>query len=357
MLDSVHDCLREAGRPYRGVIEDALQDVFQIDAVLDRAIRHVLFADAKRLRASLALIAMEAAGGHARSALPIAVAFELLHTASLIHDDIMDEARVRRGRPCVHLVFGTRVAITAGDALIFEAYRRILSLAEQHPRATVERVLHIFTACAARTCRGQAQDLEFPVESGTLRQYLLMVRAKTGSMIEAPLESAAVLAGAPPLFRERLRQYGRDIGIAFQILDDALDYLGSEDRAGKSLGNDLRRGGGSALLIFCRESCDPVERARLAEAVARVRASGDPASLQMMRALFRKYGAAASCQRLCARYADRALRALADVGPTAARAELAAIARIVGTWNRAPGAPPEGAVARHDGAGNGRIHR
>ena len=345
MLDAVFDRLREMSRPYRGVIEDALEGTFQTDTVLDRAIRHVLFADAKRLRASLALMAMEAAGGSARAALPIAVAFELAHTASLIHDDIMDGARMRRGRRCVHHVFGRHIAITAGDALIFEAYRRILSLAGHHPGPTVERILQIFTTCAARTCRGQAQDLTFSAECGTMRQYLAMIRAKTGSMIEAPLESAALLAGAPPFWRARLRRYGGYVGMAFQIVDDALEYVGSEVRAGKTLGKDLRHGGGSAMLIFCREVCNPVEREALAAAIRRIRASGDPGSVEVVLALLRKHGAVEFARRLCARYATRALRALEDVGVAPARAELGAVARIVGAWDGLPDPLPGRATA------------
>src|SRR5690349_15015251 len=122
-LHLIADRLCERMRPYRRMVEAALEPLFRSDTPLDRAVGHALFGNAKRIRASLALIASDAAGGHASDALPIAVAFELLHTASLIHDDIMDDAKVRRGRACVHRVFGINLAITAGDALIFEAYR------------------------------------------------------------------------------------------------------------------------------------------------------------------------------------------------------------------------------------------
>ena len=244
----VADRLCKRLRPYRHMVELALEPLFTADTPLDRAIRHALYGNAKRVRASLALIASEAAGGRASDALPVAVAFELLHTASLIHDDIMDGALVRRGRSCVHRVFGTNLAITAGDALIFEAYRALLKLFRRNPKG--ERAIEIFTSCAARTCRGQSLDLDFQDNSASLRQYLRMVRAKTGSMIEAPIECAAILAGAPRPWCDGFREYGRSLGIAFQITDDVTDYLGSEAKTGKTLGNDLRNGAGSALLIF-----------------------------------------------------------------------------------------------------------
>jgi geranylgeranyl pyrophosphate synthase len=331
-LHLIPDRLCERMRPYRRMVESALQPLFTSTTPLDRAAAHALFANGKRVRASLALIASEAAGGQACDALPIAVAFELLHTASLIHDDIMDGALVRRGRSCVHRVFGTSLAITAGDALIFEAYRSLLKSFERHPAAAAERAIEIFTSCAARACRGQSLDLAFAGDSASVRQYLTMVRAKTGSMIEAPLECAAMLAAAPPSWCHRFREYGRCLGIAFQVTDDATDYLGSEASTGKTLGNDLRNGAGSALLIFTRYACSPVQRPMLADAIQRARTSDAGDGVAPLVAMMHEHGAVEWTQRLCARYADRALRALQDIGVEPARTELAAIATTVGRW-------------------------
>jgi geranylgeranyl pyrophosphate synthase len=326
----VVDRLCERLRPYRRMVESALEPMFAADTPLDRAVGHALFANAKRVRASLALITCEAAGGRACDALPIAVAFELLHTASLIHDDIMDGALVRRGRPCVHHVFGTSLAITAGDALIFEAYRVLLKLFAGCEEA--ERAIEIFTSCAAKTCRGQALDLDFPQSSASLRQYLRMVRAKTGSMIEAPVECAALLAGAPRAWCDGFREYGHCLGIVFQITDDATDYFGSEATTGKTLGNDLRNGAGSALLIYARHACSPPQRVALADAIRESRASHAGDAAARIVGIMREQGAIDWTQRLCARYADRALRALQGIGVEPARTELAAIATTIGRW-------------------------
>jgi len=331
-LHSIPDRLCELMRPYRRMVESALQPLFRSDTPLDRAAAHALFASAKRIRASLALIASEAAGGQARDALPIAVAFELLHTASLIHDDIMDGALVRRGRSCVHHVFGTSLAITAGDALVFEGYRSLLKSFASHPAAAAERAIDIFTSCAAKACRGQSLDLAFGSESGSVHQYLTMVRAKTGSMIEAPLECAAVLAGAPAHWCDRFREYGRCLGIAFQITDDVIDHLGRETKAGKTLGNDLRNGAGSALLVFTRHACSPLQREVLADAIQRARTSQAGEGAAGLVAIMQEHGAIEWTQRLCARYADRGVRALQDIGVEPARTGLAAIATTVGQW-------------------------
>jgi geranylgeranyl pyrophosphate synthase len=298
-LHLVHERLRRRTRRYRAMVDASLEGLFASERTLDRAIRHVLFAESKRVRASLALIATEAAGGDAGRALPIAIAFELLHTASLVHDDIMDGAWTRRGRPCVHRVFGVPLAITAGDALIFAAYGVLQRLFADDPAAAMQ-VVEIFTRSAVRACRGQAQDLAVLGRRPTLAEYLRMVRAKTGSMIEAPLESGAVLAGAPALCRLRLREYGRCLGIAFQILDDAIDAVGSAPHAGKTLGNDRRWGRATAVTIATRDGVD------------------EPAV------------DVARC--LCARYSTRALAVLHGIAPSPARDALADMAGIVADW-------------------------
>lgn len=342
-LDLVHDCLRDRTRRYRPMVEQALADVFGGADLLDAAVRHSLVGDAKRIRASLVLLATEAAGGDAEAALPVAVAFELLHTASLVHDDIMDGADVRRGRPCAHRAFGTGVAITAGDALIFEAYQRMLALSARVNGGRVEEVLRIFSACALATCRGQTRDLTFPADSGTLLAYLRMIRWKTGSMIEAPLAAGAVLANADPAWRRRFARYGRLLGIAFQIVDDAIDYLGNEADACKTLGNDLRRRSGSPMLIYSRMRSSRSEAAAMETATARFSTSGDPADLAVVVELMRQHDAIGVSQRLCAGYVDRARSMIADIGVEPARSDLDQVARIVGYWGLLAADLPAGA--------------
>ena len=342
-LDLVHDCLRHRTRRYRKMVDQALDDVFSGAGVLDTAIRHTLFGDAKRIRASLVLLATEAAGGDAEVALPVAVAFELLHTASLVHDDIMDEADVRRGRPCSHRLFGTGIAITAGDALIFEAYQRMLGLTASINGGRAEEVLRIFSSCALRTCRGQTRDLTFPPDSGTILAYLRMIRWKTGSMIEAPLEAGAVLADADPLCRRRFAQFGRVLGMAFQIVDDAIDYLGDAEQACKTLGSDLRRRSGSPMLIYSRLRSSRSERAAMEAAITRFANSREPGDLADVVEIMRRHDAIGFSQRLCAAHVERARRLIAGVGVEPARSDLDQLARIVGYWGLLAARLPDGA--------------
>lgn len=359
MLDMIHDCLKEKIAPYRSMINKSIADLFRLDSVLDKAARHVLCADAKRIRAALALIATEAAGGAASRALPMAVAFELLHTASLVHDDIMDNAQSRRGRPCVHRLFGIDIAITTGDALIFEAYQQLLSLGATWEPDRVSEVLRVFSHCALNTCGGQADDLTFNERPQSIKAYLKMVRRKTGSMIEAPLLGGAILANACPQWQTRFRIFGRELGTAFQIVDDAIDYLGHEDKARKTLGNDLRRNKGSAMLIYCRERCSAPEREILAQAIERFRGSGDIEETKPVLELLYKYDSVGFTQRLCARNILRARRIIEDIGQEPARTTLDAIARIVGYWGLLGAKIPDdriGEAAGENTPGTARTH-
>lgn len=332
MLDLIHDCLREKTKKYRSLVDASINALFQSDTLVNRAARHILCAKAKRIRASLALIATEAAGGDAEAALPMAIGFELLHTASLIHDDIMDDAKTRRDRQSVHCVYGVNMAITAGDLLIFEAYRQLLSLAAHFRHERVNAVLHIFSNCAAQTCCGQADDLTFDNRNGTVDEYLAMVRKKTGSMIEAPLEGGAALAGATTEWQQKFRDFGYQLGTAFQIVDDAIDYLGSEDKAYKTLGNDLLRKKGSAMMICCRERCNRREQEILSSTIERYQNSGEIEHIKPVLELLYKYNAIGLTQRLCGQYIDQARTSLKNIGKEPARTTLDAIARIVGYW-------------------------
>jgi len=214
---------------------------------LQGAMRHLLFPGGKRLRPIFALAAAEAVGGSAEAALPMAVAVELIHTYSLIHDDLpcMDDDATRRGRPTVHVAYDEATAVLAGDALLTEAFA---VLSEPGPRARdAETALHAVyclaaAAGAAGLVGGQADDLLFASESGAGRQdsaaqsdsraplegtdyaRIASIHArKTAALFQAAIVGGAALAGATETEREQLDVFGKDVGIAFQIADDLLD--------------------------------------------------------------------------------------------------------------------------------------
>jgi len=210
---------------------------------LHRAMRYSVFAGGKRLRPALALAAGEALGGDTDDIMPVACAIEMIHTYSLIHDDLpaMDNDDLRRGRPTCHKAFGEAVAILAGDALLTQAFR---VLASETPTHTGERQVRVIReiATAAGTVDaligGQMVDIESEgkqVDASTL-EYIH--RSKTGALICASVVTGGIIIGATDNQIETLRAFGERIGLAFQIADDILDVTSTSEQLGKTAGKD-----------------------------------------------------------------------------------------------------------------------
>jgi len=217
-------------------------------ANLHKAMRYSVFAGGKRLRPLLALAAAEAVGAQAESVLDEACSLELVHTYTLIHDDLpaMDNDDLRRGMPTSHKVFGEAVAILAGDALQtlgFSVLARAGSLNRHSPGRLIEVVGML--AGAAGSCGvigGQVVDIESEGRQVS-RETLAYIHAnKTGKLIEAAVMLGAILGGAEPEQRQALSRYGQAIGLAFQITDDILDVTSTLERLGKTPGKDARSG-------------------------------------------------------------------------------------------------------------------
>ncbi len=215
---------------------------------LHQAMRYSVFAGGKRLRPVLIIAACEAVGGPPERALPAACAVEMIHTYSLIHDDLpaMDDDDLRRGRPTNHKVFGEANAILAGDALLTEAFR-LLADAEANrgvDPAVSLRVIETIARCAGSQgmVGGQVVDMESegnPVDFATL-QYIHT--RKTGALILASIQAGAWLGGGNDEQVAALTRYGETAGLAFQIADDILDIIGDQRKLGKDVGSDQARG-------------------------------------------------------------------------------------------------------------------
>jgi geranylgeranyl diphosphate synthase type II len=210
-----------------------------------RAMSYSLFPAGKRLRPTLALAACRALGGRVTHVLPAAAAIEMIHTYSLIHDDLpaLDDDDLRRGRASSHRVFGEAMAILAGDALLTHAFE-VLST---HPRATrlAERKVRVIALVAqaagvAGMIGGQVLDLETEGRRFTHTMLRRIHRGKTGMLISAAVQAGGIMAGGNRRQIESLRDYGERIGLAFQIIDDLLDQEGTVARLGKSVGKDRR---------------------------------------------------------------------------------------------------------------------
>ena len=207
--------------------------------------RHVVASGGKRIRPTLCLLAHEAAGGRAEDALPTAVGIEFLHTFTLVHDDIMDKALVRRSRPTVGALWGDEVAITVGDALFALAFGAFTSQAEVEgmDAARVLRVVREASAVSVDLAHGQTMDLLLAKRRDvSVAEYLEMIRLKTGVLLEFSLRAGALLAGADRATVDALSRFGEPLGVAFQIRDDVLDLVGDPKRLGKPAGGDVRTG-------------------------------------------------------------------------------------------------------------------
>ena len=212
---------------------------------LAEAMRYALLAPGKRLRPGLVLMAAEAAGGQHDVAMPAAVAVEMIHAYSLIHDDLpaMDDDELRRGRPTVHVAFDEATAILAGDALQAEAFG-VLARSIDQPDITAEGLRILADAAgSAALVGGQADDLAAELGgTRTAEQLESIHRRKTGALISAAVDLGGLLAAAPNSTRRILADYAKDLGLAFQVVDDLLDFTADETVLGKRAGKDEDRG-------------------------------------------------------------------------------------------------------------------
>ncbi len=215
---------------------------------LYEASRHLVDAGGKRLRPSMLLIAAEAAGGDPATFAPAAVSIELVHNFTLIHDDIMDNADIRRGRPAVHTLWGMSGAILAGDTLYSKAFQ-ILGMTPVDPRLVLESMDMLSRTCTA-ICEGQWLDLEFERRTRVSEaEYMEMIEKKTGVLYGASAGIGAILSGAPSEVIHGLDEFGRLTGMGFQIQDDVLDLTAPEKVLGKKRGGDLIEGKKTLIMI------------------------------------------------------------------------------------------------------------
>lgn len=278
MLILDEELLRRSGM-ISGAIEELLPVVHPRG--LYAAGRHLVDAGGKRLRPSMLLLAAEAVGGDPAAVVPAAVSIELVHNFTLIHDDIMDNAETRRGRPAVHVKWDEAGAILAGDTLYSKAFE-ILTASAAQPEEMVASVKMLAKTCAA-ICEGQWLDMEFERrDEVTEAEYLEMIEKKTGVLYGAAAWMGARLAAAPLEQAEGLERFGRLVGMAFQIQDDVLDLTAPAKVLGKPRGGDLAEGkktlimihalaGGARIDIFGKKNASSEE---VEAALAALRASG-----------------------------------------------------------------------------------
>jgi len=247
---------------YKRIIEKYLSEYFDVlckaPALLLDSMRYSLLSGGKRIRPVLTLEFCRISGGNPDDALPVACGVEMLHTYSLIHDDLpcMDNDALRRGMPTNHKVYGETTAVLAGDALQAEAFRSILlSSLPAEKRAECARIL-ADAAGVDGICGGQYLDMLGEDCRLSETELRLMCEKKTASMISAACMMGAVVGGADDRRISAAESFGRNIGLAFQIRDDILDVCGADAELGKPVGSDVREGKNTFMGFYGRERCE-----------------------------------------------------------------------------------------------------
>lgn len=275
-------CHSERLSSFRSIIEIALRSccpaVDTPPAILHQAMAHSLFAPGKRLRPVLCLAACEACGGDPATALPAACAIECIHTYSLVHDDLpcMDDDDMRRGLPTVHKVFGEGMAVLAGDALLTLAFEILASTPPPPGRTTADLVRELGRAAGSLfLIGGQAADLEGENRTATAADVDFIHRGKTAAMVAVSLRLGAMSAGAPATRCDGLESFGRDLGLAFQIIDDILDVTQTSEVLGKSAGKDQQAGKSTYPAVHGLEPSRQAARALTDRALAALEPLGE----------------------------------------------------------------------------------
>ena len=273
--ESIEAWLARRAEEVNARLEELVPGETMRPATLHRAMRYSLFAGGKRLRPSLLLAAGEAIGARSRDLLTAGCAIEMIHTYSLIHDDLpaMDDDDLRRGRPTCHKAFGEAVAILAGDALLTRAFA-VLSSEEAAPDDARRLRLLREVADAAGTVEGlvggQVVDMESEGRASDAATVAYIHAAKTGALIRASVVSGGIVGGASEAELARLRAYGEKIGLAFQIADDVLDLTATAQQLGKTPGKDVAAQKATYPGVFGLEAARAKARALVDEAVAEV---------------------------------------------------------------------------------------
>ncbi len=216
----------------------------------------------KRIRPALALLSCDAFGGDIRKVIKPALGIEIFHNFTLLHDDLMDDANLRRNKPTVHIKWDANTAILSGDAMVIAAYEQISETEQPY----LKEILDLFTSTALDICGGQQYDMEFESRDDVSEEeYIEMIRLKTAVLIACALKSGAIMADASAKDAETLYRFGINIGLAFQLQDDWLDVYGDTKTFGKKIGGDILCNKKTFLLVNAMKLASPTVKAELME--------------------------------------------------------------------------------------------
>ena len=269
-------------------------------------IRYIMNLGGKRLRPVLTLLTAEIFGASYKDALSAAIAIEVFHNFSLVHDDIMDAAPVRRGQPTVHEKWNTTTAILSGDAMLILAYQYF----EDYEPKVFLALAKLFSRTALQVCEGQQWDIDFEnSEKVLLKDYLKMIEYKTAVLVAAAMEMGAIIANASKEDCAAIYNFGLNLGIAFQIQDDYLDAFGNPENFGKQIGGDIIENKKTYLYLKALEFGSESETAEIKE-FFKAENHGNHEKIDAVKALFLSSGAADEALKGIEEYTQKAFEVL-----------------------------------------------
>ena len=298
--------------------------------VLYRAARHIIDAGGKRLRPFLVLKSCRMVGGREEDALPTAAALEMLHTFTLLHDDIMDEDDKRRGVPTVHVKWGVPTAIVAGD-LLFAKVHEAISKYTDTKHVKPKRILQVIKEISEATvilCEGQTRDMMFEDrETVSEAEYFKMIEGKTAALFEVSARCGGLLGGATKSQVKRLGEFGRYAGIAFQVIDDVLALTADEDVLKKPVGNDVREGKRTLMVVYALEKASKAQRNQILETLGNKYATTEQVKNTIR--VIDSLGAIDYAKKLAERYIKKAKKALSRFPDSEDREDLISLADLI----------------------------
>ncbi len=292
----------------------AMQTIFpQHPESLYSPCRYLLTLGGKRVRPVLCLMGAELFGDIHPDAWHAAMAVELFHNFTLIHDDIMDKAPLRRGQSTVHEKYGLTAGILSGDVLSIAAYSQLHNIS-QH----LQPVLRLFNKTAIEVCEGQQLDMDYEQSANvSIADYIRMIELKTSVLLACSLKMGALISGAMEGNADKLYAFGRNLGIAFQLQDDYLDAFGDAAKLGKQAGGDIKANKKTFLLIKALENGDDQQKS----ALHRWLDGDDPGKVAALCTLFEDTGAKDACRTAVQEYSAKAFAGLEEIAVISSRKE------------------------------------
>ena len=274
--------------------------------MLYEPVEYILRSGGKRIRPALVLMANEMFGGNPREALPAALAVEVFHNFSLVHDDVMDKAPLRRGKPTVHEKFNLNTAILSGDLMLIMAYQCLDQLEAEY----IPEALNTLNRIAEEVCQGQQRDMDFESRNEvSTEEYILMIEQKTSALLGVSMRLGAIMAKAEKKHAILLEQFGRELGISFQLMDDYLDCFGDPATFGKQVGGDILQHKKTWLWIACQALLGQEEKEHFEH--QELKSKDDPqAWLNYVLNLYREKGIDKAVRKEANNYFEKAISSL-----------------------------------------------